>query len=112
MAMMIPGTSGTPGLTDFGQIQQDEISVLQSIFMEDFCEKEAKTSAWKVSTMGRLADFGENCQVTALSVQYIDVAFDPSFSSKCPLSSWIHVYMKEHQTVVRDGTVSTLAGRD
>lgn len=34
--------------TDYEQIQQDEIAVLQSIFMEDFVEEKSKAAAWNV----------------------------------------------------------------
>ncbi|KAL6713136.1 eukaryotic translation initiation factor 2-alpha kinase [Lecanora helva] len=35
-----------PKITDYGEIQNDEIDALRSIYMEDFIEGEAKTGAW------------------------------------------------------------------
>lgn len=37
-----------PIVTKYAEIQQDEIEVLQSIYMDDFEEKETKTGAWNV----------------------------------------------------------------
>jgi hypothetical protein len=34
--------------TDYAEIQQNEIDVLRSIFMEDFVEEEVKPGAWNV----------------------------------------------------------------
>lgn len=35
-----------PATTNYGDIQQDEIDVLRSIYMDDFSEEQAKTGAW------------------------------------------------------------------
>ena len=40
--------AGTPIVTNYAEIQDNEIQVLQSIFMEDFVEEEAKAGAWNV----------------------------------------------------------------
>ena len=40
--------AGTPGITNYTEIQENEVQVLQSIFMEDFVEEKAKTGAWNV----------------------------------------------------------------
>lgn len=37
--------------TSYAEIQQDEIEVLRSIYMEDFVETETKTGAWNVGEM-------------------------------------------------------------
>ncbi len=37
-----------PHATNYSEIQQDEIEVLRSIYMEDFVEGEARTGAWNV----------------------------------------------------------------
>lgn len=37
-----------PPVTNYSEIQQDEVEVLRSIYMEDFIEEEAKTGAWNV----------------------------------------------------------------
>lgn len=34
--------------TNYAEIQQDEVQALASIFMEEFHEEEARTSAWNV----------------------------------------------------------------
>jgi len=36
------------GLTDYDEIQQNEMEALKSIFMHDFQEEETKTVAWNV----------------------------------------------------------------
>ena len=46
---MATSTPVTPGLTNYAQIQADEIGVLQSIFMDDFHEERVMASAWQVS---------------------------------------------------------------
>jgi len=37
-----------PYATNYSEIQQDEIEVLRSIYMDDFAEEEARTGAWNV----------------------------------------------------------------
>ena len=37
-----------PTVTDYLEIQENEINALRSIFMEDFVEEEVKTGAWNV----------------------------------------------------------------
>jgi translation initiation factor 2-alpha kinase 4 len=37
-------------ITNYSEIQHDEIEVLRSIYMDDFAEKEAKTGAWNRTT--------------------------------------------------------------
>ena len=36
----------TPGTTNYAEIQENEVQVLQSIFMDDFTEQTVKTGAW------------------------------------------------------------------
>lgn len=36
------------GPTDYVEIQQNEVAVLQSIYMEDFQEAQVKAAAWSV----------------------------------------------------------------
>lgn len=36
------------GPTDYAEIQQNEVAVLQSIYMEDFDEVKVKAAAWSV----------------------------------------------------------------
>ena len=38
----------SPAVTNYAEIQQNEVDVLRSIFMEDFKEKEVKAGAWNV----------------------------------------------------------------
>lgn len=38
-----------PPITNYVEIQQDEIEVLRSIYMEAFEEEKARVGAWKVS---------------------------------------------------------------
>ena len=40
----------TPSTTDYDEIQENEVQVLQSIFMEDFVEEKAKAGAWNVGS--------------------------------------------------------------
>lgn len=42
-------TASTQGPTDYVEIQQNEVAVLQSIYMEDFEEVKGKAAAWSVS---------------------------------------------------------------
>ena len=37
-----------PSTTDYGEIQQNEVEALRSIFMDDFQEDEVKKGAWNV----------------------------------------------------------------
>ena len=37
----------------YAEIQQDEIEVLRSIYMEDFVEVKTKTGAWNVGKLSR-----------------------------------------------------------
>ncbi len=37
------------GTTDYVEIQQNEVAVLQSIYMEDFEKAQVKAAAWSVS---------------------------------------------------------------
>ena len=55
MAIISLGMGPSPAVTNYAEIQQNEIEVLRSIFMEDFVEKEGKTGAWNV---GRRAYYG------------------------------------------------------
>ena len=40
----------TPGTTNYAEIQENEVQVLQSIFMDDFAEQAVKTGAWNTKT--------------------------------------------------------------
>ncbi len=37
-----------PSITNYAEIQNDEIEVLRSIYMDDFAEEKSKTGAWNV----------------------------------------------------------------
>ena len=37
-----------PSTTNYAEIQNDEIEVLRSIYMDDFVEEKPKTGAWNV----------------------------------------------------------------
>ena len=37
-----------PSVTNYAEIQNDEIEVLRSIYMDDFVEEKPKTGAWNV----------------------------------------------------------------
>lgn len=39
----------TPPVTNYTEIQNDEIEVLRSIYMDDFVEEKPKAGAWNVS---------------------------------------------------------------
>jgi hypothetical protein len=63
-----------PSTTNYEEIQQNEIKALQSIYMEDFMEEEAKAGAWKVgptSRSGRSFDaiyifvYSQGCKVAS-----------------------------------------------
>ncbi len=41
----------TVGLTNYAEVQQDELDALKSIYMDDFEEVKAKAAAWNVSTV-------------------------------------------------------------
>ena len=47
-AEQLPVMTATPGTTDYVEIQENEVQVLQSIFMEDFVEEKTKAAAWNV----------------------------------------------------------------
>lgn len=40
--------ASTPNITNYTEIQENEVEVLRSIFMEDFVEEKAKSGAWNV----------------------------------------------------------------
>ena len=45
---MEPATPTATNLTNYAEIQENEIEVLRSIYMEDFMEVESKPAAWNV----------------------------------------------------------------
>ena len=49
-----------PLVTDYVEIQRDEIAALKSIYMGDFEEDEAKLGAWNVGTKSWISDPGDS----------------------------------------------------
>ena len=60
----------TPSTTNYAEIQENEVQVLQSIFMEDFIEEEAKAGAWNVG-QGLLEDTSFNMITTRRLLEMI-----------------------------------------
>lgn len=72
-----------PTITDYSEIQHDEIEALRSIYMDDFVEEEAKTGAWK-----KAADraFQINLRSQAGEEQNIAVTLSVSLPATYPKS--------------------------
>ena len=47
-----------PNVTNYAEIQHDEIEALRSIYMDDFTEHETKPGPWNVGLVQRLHDVG------------------------------------------------------
>ena len=62
------------GITNYAEIQENEVQVLQSIFMDDFTEEKAKTGAWnkkaekafQLKLRAATQDEGQNVSLTLL----------------------------------------------
>lgn len=46
-----------PSITNYAEIQNDEIEVLRSIYMDDFMEEKPKTAAWNVGFLKFASSF-------------------------------------------------------